>query len=267
LEILVVDQSKDVCSDVTAFVENHNRLISYHRCILAGLPQARNYGWQQAKYDAIVFVDDDIRCGPDFVTQHLRALSLPRVGLVAGGIDEPNKNYDPGPPTGTFNRWTATAVRGFSNCHEHEVDHAAGCNFSVWRRALETCGGVDEQLSTGAGLYEETELCLRIKRAGYRIYFNGKAHLEHLAVATGGCRVKDHAAYIRGLAHNRALLIQRHLRWFQVPIALGRLAALTVSHALYYRTFRSLIQSIPACLQGLHDGSKPPICSKFAHEN
>jgi GT2 family glycosyltransferase len=270
LEVMVIDQSKN-CEDgnaaLQAFVAAHPERISYHNVNFRGLPLARNYGWQKAKYSAIVFVDDDIRCSPDFVTQHLRVLSLPDVGLVAGGVYEPNKNYDPGPPTGTFNRWTATPVRGFANCRQHEVDHAVGCNFSAWRRALESCGGVDEQLAFGAGLYEETDLCLRIKRAGYRIYFNGKAQLEHLAVATGGCRVKDPTAYVVGLAHNRALVIRRHLRWFQVPIALGRLAALTFSHALYYRTFRALIEFIPACLQGLRDGAKSPICTKFAHED
>src|SRR5208282_5166662 len=88
LEILVVDQSSEEASALRDLVLKHPDLISYHKVHFRGLPLARNYGWQQAKYEAIVFMDDDIRCGPDLVSEHLRGLTLPNTGMVAGGIDE-----------------------------------------------------------------------------------------------------------------------------------------------------------------------------------
>lgn len=69
------------------------------------------------------------------------------------------------------------------------MDHAPGGNSSVWRPILRDLDGIDEGLQVGAALYEETDFCLRVKRAGHRIYFNGRARVTHLAVATGECRV------------------------------------------------------------------------------
>lgn len=261
LEILVVDQSADVPGQVARLAELHPDVIRYHRVSFRGLPEARNHGWQHATHEAIIFVDDDIRCGPEFVSEHLRALTLPRVGVVAGGIDEANKPADVGPPTGLYKAWTSTPMTGFGAWKEGDVDHAKGCNFSVWKRALVEVGGVDERLNVGAALYEEADLCLRIKRAGYRIYFNGKARLTHLAAADGGCRVGQVRSYVFAMAHNRSLMIRRHGRWYHAPVALGRLAALGFSYARHYRTPRAIAACVSGSLQGLLAGRKPPLCT------
>ena len=114
------------------------------------------------------------------------ALRLPDVGVVAGAIDEANRPPDTASATGAYEPWTATPSRGFGKQGEGDTDHAPGGNFSCWRRAIMAAGGVDEALNVGAALYEETELCLRVKRAGFRVYFNGRARLTHLAAADGG---------------------------------------------------------------------------------
>jgi GT2 family glycosyltransferase len=238
LEILIIDQSPEADpvthEELTSLVAEHSALITYHTTEPLGIPAVRNYGWRHARYDAILFVDDDIRCGPDLVGEHVRALCLPGVGFVAGAIEEPRRPAET-KDTGRFNRWTATPLGGFAAHGEKDVDHGRGCNFSAWRQALEHAGGVDEILNIGAGLYEETELALRLRRVGYRVYFNGKARLVHLEANNGGCRVKDIQKYIRGLSHNRAILIRRHIRWYQFPIALARMAALAAAYAWHYR--------------------------------
>src|SRR6202043_3278415 len=151
------------------------------------LPLARNYGWQHAKYEAIVFVDDDIRCGPELVSEHLRGLTQPGIGMVAGGIDEPRSSQENGKP-GHFNPWTATPSRGFESTGEFHVSHVPGGNFSAWRSVLQTAGGFDEALTAGAALYEETELSLRVSKCGFDIWFRGSARLQHLAAGGGGWR-------------------------------------------------------------------------------
>ena len=197
LEILIVDQSDEVGQDLRELVEQHAGIISHHQVSFRGLPLARNYGWQRARYDAILFVDDDTRCPPDLVSEHLRALQMTGVGAVAGGIDERYRPADSGPLTGIYRAWTATPLRGFGALGEGDVHHAGGGNFSVWRRAILAAGGADETLNQGAALYEETDLCLRIRRAGFRIVFNGRARLTHLAAAGGGCRVDQVQPYVR----------------------------------------------------------------------
>lgn len=263
LEILVVDQSEAVGEDLADFLARHSDLISHHLVSFRGLPKARNYGWQHAKYEAILFVDDDIRCGPELVTEHLRALRLPGVGIVAGGIDEAHRPADVAPRPGSYRPWTATPIRGFAAHGEGDSDHAPGGNFSAWRRVLEQAGGLDEALDRGAALYEETDLCLRVRRSGYRIYFNGRARLTHLAAPSGGCRVDRVAEYVRTLAHNRGVMIRRHGRWFHAPVALGRLAAMGASYARHYRVPSALPACFVGALRGLRDGGRPPVRTRF----
>ncbi len=263
VEILIVDQSPEESSAVQDLVRQHSDLISYHRVSFRGLPLARNYGWQKAKYEAIVFVDDDIRCGPSLVSEHLSGLTQSNVGMVAGGVDDliPSKKSRAEP--GRFNFWTATPVRSFGANDKCFVQHVAGCNFSVWRSVLKAAGGFDEALAMGAALYEETELCLRVQKLGLDISFNGNARLQHLAVAHGGCRAPDLPTYIRSLAHNRAILIGRNLRWFQVPVAYVRLLLLIVSYAIHYRTVGIFAPGIAGFTSGVRAARRPPICSRY----
>lgn len=263
LEVLVVDQSPDVGEEIDRLADRHPGLIAHHRVPFRGLPRARNYGWQNAAHDAIVFVDDDIRCGPDFVSEHIRALRRPGVGVVGGGIDEPNRAADRLRRPGVYRRWTATPLRGFGAEGGGEADHAAGCNFSAWRRALVAAGGFDEGLCAGAALYEETDLCLRVRRAGFRVAFHGDARLTHLIAARGGCRVEQIRDYVRALAHNRGVMIRRHGRWFHAPTALGRLAGLGLSYARHYRAPGALAACLAGGWSGLRDGADPPICTPF----
>jgi GT2 family glycosyltransferase len=263
LEILVVDQSEKIVPEVERLVAAHPELISYHRVSFIGLPEARNYGWQNAEFEVVVFVDDDIRCEPTLVNEHLRALNLPLVGLVAGGIIEQNCSNHKTDRIGKFNYWTATPLRGFAAKGEGEVEHAPGGNFSVWRNRLKAVGGFDEAMNVGAALYEETELCLRIKRSGYRIYFNGKARLIHLAASGGGCRVDEVSHYVRAMAHNRCMLIRRYLKWYHKPTAIFRLMLLAAAFSLRYRQLRAFLGAIHGAVDGWQKAVRPPQCTQF----
>jgi phosphatidylinositol alpha-1,6-mannosyltransferase len=262
LEILIVDQSTEEVHALRSLAHAHSDVISYHKVLFHGLPLARNYGWQQAKYEAILFVDDDIRCGPDLVSEHLRGLTQPNVGMVAGGIDEPTFGRGSSQP-GHFSSWTATPSRGFESTGECRVSHVPGGNFSAWRSVLQRAGGFDEALAPGAALYEETELCLRVRKSGFDILFRGSARLQHLAAGNGGCRVPDLPKYISSLAHNRAILIRRNLRWFQVPVACLRLLLLFASYAAHYRNLAILQPAIAGFTTGLRAAKQPPICSQY----
>jgi GT2 family glycosyltransferase len=266
LEILIVDQSPEEDPELMDLVHQYRDLVSYHKVSFRGLPLARNYGWQQARHEALVFVDDDIRCGPGLASEHLRGLTQPNVGMVAGGIDERISLEEDGPTPGRFNSWTATPERGFSSTDNCLAQHVPGGNFSAWRSVLQAAGGFDEALAIGAALYEETELCLRVRKCGFEIYFNGSARLQHLSAGVGGCRVPNLPNYMGSLAHNRAILIRRHLRWFQSPVAYVRLVLLFISYAAHYHTLRVFRPGIAGFLRGVQAAKHPPVCSRYASE-
>ena len=261
LEILVVDQSAQVSAQWLAFVQAHAAVVSYHRVPFRGSAKARNYAWQHARYDALVFVDDDIRCGPSFLAEHLRTLHLAGVGLVAGAVDTPGGPRSMGRSPGRFAQWTANPRAGFEAEGEFECEHAQECNFAVWRKALFTVGGIDEAFDAPAALYEGADLSLRVKRAGFRVYFNGRARLLHWAAPSGGNRVLDIPVYFWGLAHNRAILMRRYLRWYHQPVAAARLSLLALSHAVHFRKPQTLAALFTGYFAGWQAGGRAPCCT------
>lgn len=266
LEILVVDQSSIPDPDVAALVAANSDLLRHYRVAFRGLPRARNFGWQHVRYDYLLYVDDDIRCGPELVTEHLRVLTRPGVGLVGGGIDEmaePSNNT----AMPVFDRWSASPRGGFAAQTEGLAEHAKGCNFSARRDVLEQCGGADEALSAGAALYEETDLALRIAALGYEIRFNGAARLRHLAAASGGCRTDEVTEYVGALAHNRAVLIRRHCRGLQRPVAFAHLASTGLAFAWHYRTPGCLPATWRGARAGWADGGRRPDCTVSSRQS
>jgi GT2 family glycosyltransferase len=263
MEILVVDQSSSPSDSLAEMARQHPGVITCRRVPFRGLPRARNYGWQQARYEAIVFVDDDVRCGPSLISEHLRTLCRTNAGMVAGGVDEAGDEKTRGQCPGKFNAWTASPVRSFSAAGEGLVQHVAGCNFSAWRSVLKQAGGFDEALTVGAALYEETETCLRVRKLGYDIAFNGTARVRHLTAGGGGCRVPELPRYVGSLAHNRAILIARHLQWFQRPVAYLRLGLLLLSYALHYQTMAVFQPAFAGALAGARAARLAPVCSRF----
>ena len=263
LEVLVVDQSDDVDPALVETVQQSGGLMSHHRVGFQGLPQARNFGWQMAASTNIVFVDDDIRCGPELVSEHARGLQQKGVGVVAGGIREVKGAGGERDRPGRFNRWTASPSRGFASRRDVDVDHVPGGNFSCLRQVIREAGGFDEALSVGASLYEETDFSLRVLRLGYRIRFNGRARLTHLSAASGGCRVSDISSYMWALGHNRAVLVRRHVAAIYWPTALARLVLLGLSYSAEYQQTRPLRACLSGFAKGWHQGRMPPVCTDY----
>jgi GT2 family glycosyltransferase len=233
-EILIIDQSSKRDEIIENFVKQYD-YIKYHFIThFRGLPEARNYGASKAKNPCLLFLDDDIKCDKKLLSEHAKTLEQKGVGVCAGGITEAYKlNKDQ--PIGKFIKYSATPLRGFHLERKKEVDHAGGGNFSVKREVYLEVNGVDELLTKGAALYEETDFCLRVKKAGYDIFFNYDAHVYHLAAETGGCRVPKIEKYIFSLARNRSLIIQRHLPWYYRITAHFYLLKLI---AAYYKEYR-----------------------------
>lgn len=258
LQILIVDQSDAPDAELRQLVSEAPELVTYFSVQFRGLPQARNYGWLRARFERIVFVDDDVRLGPDFVAEHATALNEPGVGVVAGGVDE--LSNDRSGRIGDFSYWLGAPRGAFAAVGEFDVMSAKGCNFSTKRGLLRQLGGIDELLGVGAALHEETEFCLRVHAAGLRVRFNGRARLIHFAAPSGGCRVREPRQYVRALSHNRALVLRRHLKPYHYPSALARLLILGAAYARANRDLLVLGELVRGCVDGLKDGVRQPVC-------
>lgn len=258
-EIIVVDQSPTANQVLVDLAASSDSRLKYIRVDFKGLPQARNFGARQAAHELIVYVDDDIRASPSFLGLHHAAHLRDGVHLVAGGIDEagcPETSHS----TGSFNWWTATPVANFASRQEGPCLHVKGCNFSIRKTALSQVGGFDQALTVGAALYEELELALRLHAAGMSAWFAPQARLTHLAAPMGGCRVnKDWPRYMHGLAHNRGILIFRHLRSWHRPTAILRLLLLGLSYSRLDLSIRPLLATLRGLVAGRRAAALPPV--------
>lgn len=265
MEILIVDQSEATDPEIARIAQANPELISYHHVKFRGLPIARNFGWQHARHEIVLYIDDDIRCESRFVSEHARAFTSPDIAVVGGAIDEPTRNIVRDRLRMDFDPWTATPYDGgFHHVHEdREADHAKGGNFAVRKQVLRALGGFDENLGIGAALHEETEFCLRVREHGGRIRFAHRARLTHLAAPSGGCRVPDLRRYIWSLAHNRSILIRRHLGWLHRPTAALRLALLCLSYTIHHRSPRLLWAGVRGFVSGCVRGGQAPRQSRW----
>lgn len=266
-EVIVVDQSDDINDRALKLLAKSEVPCRYFKGHFKGLPQARNFGLQQTCKDIILYIDDDIRCDQSLVKNHYQAHLDSGAQLIAGGITEKKGESLTSAPPGSFNKWTATAVRNYSSKQAGWCCHAPGGNFSVKKQAFINVGNMDEVLNIGAALYEESELALRLAKAGYKAWFEPKAHLTHLAAPMGGCRVtKDWPKYMYGLGHNRAILVFRHLSPIYWTTSISRTLLLGLSYSRVDKSLKPFISVIKGLNAGRRVANQPPVNSKLTGE-
>jgi glycosyltransferase involved in cell wall biosynthesis len=124
---------------------------------------ARNVGIAQARGETIVFVDDDVWVPPDFIAAHARAHASGTGDLAVSGpiLNVPSYETRPEPAAGNYSR-----------------AFLCTCNVSLPRSALEAVGGFDEVFDLYG--WEDTELGLRLRRAGVARAFAWDAYLYHI---------------------------------------------------------------------------------------
>jgi len=88
---------------------------------------------------------------------------------------------------------------------------------SFRREVFARVGGFDKTYG-GSAIGEETDFCLRARRAGYRFVFEPRAALEHLHLPTGGCRAPRFEDWLYWHSHNSVLFVLRHARRALLPL-------------------------------------------------
>lgn len=181
----------------------------------------RAEGVKHAKGEYLLFVDDDNEIYPDMITELVRFMELhPGTGLAAplslGGDD----GKEVGALGCGIDLKTSRAVFVQSGVRVEQVDPngvypttAATNSFMMTREAYEKSGGWDPYFEI---MYEETDLGLRVQKAGFEQYYAPKARTLHLgAVATGenvGLRSLGIGSPRRAytFARNRSIMMRRH---------------------------------------------------------
>jgi GT2 family glycosyltransferase len=174
--------------------------------------------------DFVLLLNNDTTVDPDLVRAMLPAFKDPRVG-IAGPIityyDAPARVWSAG---GTYNRWlgytlnpqmdrplTEVLAEG-----DRTVDYINGCALMARREVFQHVGGLWEAFFL---YFEETDLCLRARRAGFSSRLVARPLVRHKVSASGGQRgsnvLTPSKAYYFG--RNVFHLLRRHARgWWAV---------------------------------------------------
>lgn len=159
---------------------------------------ARNCGLREARGELICFLDADCLPQPGWLDRLVAAHGAGHP-VVGGGVALTTAGYwslcDDLLSFGATLAWSQPGPR----------KDLPSLNFLIERRAIEGCGGFDESFVRPAG--EDTDLCLRLRAAGYTLHCEPQAMVVHQHDRRSLVQTLRHL-YGYGVAH--ALLGQRH---------------------------------------------------------
>ena len=187
LELIVVDNcSTDHTRQVIESLIGNNRYpLRYVYELKLGLSHARNCGILYARGDVVIFIDDDSLPQSDVWIQNIVNSYLnPEVCAAGGDIDLIWPNG--GRPGWVHDFLLPSLGKTMFDCTEKTELHFPlypwGSNISFRKDSVEKLNGFSTQLGrTGMGLLsgEETELCLRLEKAGKKIVYVPDAVVLH----------------------------------------------------------------------------------------
>ncbi|MBC8066378.1 MAG: glycosyltransferase [Chlorobia bacterium] len=176
-EVIVVDDASPDNAHQTVADFPRAKLFQNEKNL--GFAATCNRGFQESNGDIVIFLNSDTivpRAG------FIRLIeSLTRSGSIAatGPMSNHAGYYQYCEPTYTCKEGIEDFARDFAarNEPDKEVEMLVGFCLAVRRSVLEEVGVFDEQF--GIGLFEDTDLCYRIQRAGYKLMLSSRSFVHH----------------------------------------------------------------------------------------
>lgn len=223
--IMVIDDP-----DNAALIREHLQL--YHRLygLNVKLVQHReNYGYApainsgvaQARGDALLFLNSDVvPISPGWLGRLYRKLKhrrnhgavAPKLLFGNGTIQHAGVSFYRDAQQRVYNRSPFKGYpAGFAAANQPgAVEALTGACLLLRREALEAAGGLSEDYIIGD--FEDTDLCLRLKQAGYSLYYEPRVSLYHFERQS----IEHHDLHRLTLAEQYNQW-QQQSRWFDAP--------------------------------------------------
>ncbi len=171
-----------------------------------------------------VFVEnEDTTVDPGFFDTLIAATRAdPQIGVIGPVVYtfEPGRTISSG---GGRVRWAvadaeniAMGVEDVGQLVAGPVDFINGCGLLISREAIEKVGVLDESFFI---YYEETDWCQRVRKSGFKVWFEPKAVMRHKAPITWTGLGPSTLYY---MARNRIRFFARHAPWYWWPWAVAR---------------------------------------------
>lgn len=248
------DNTEDVCRQYSAKMPNIQYVKSRVR---NGLPRNRNIGLRRAKGELVFFIEDDLvledDCLATLVTTYDNLKVNNSVGGIAPRLIEENRMVYPDKEPFIFNKLTGEVTNNYMVYSDRvsEVVTVHAC--SMYAKApLEAVEGYEENAYVGNFIREETDLNFRIKKLGYKFYFQPNAVAQHNQIKSGGCRTST-------LVHREIYSFRNHLvfilRIFGAK-SIYMIPSYIISYSLQFLRY-SVRVTVTTLKKVLHTGSTP----------
>lgn len=191
------------------------------RCAMTNTPgviAAMEAALTHCRSDAaiVAITDDDTEPRPDWIERIVATFADPRVG-GAGGRDWQAKDRGASSVVGKlqwFGRTVGNHHLGTGSARDVDVLKGANC---AYRAPLLRAAGFDARLAgAGAQQYWELALCLRLRRAGWRLVYDPAIAVDHHVEPRGDDdqlhRGVFAAAPLSDAVHNETLVLLEHQR-------------------------------------------------------
>lgn len=243
-ELIVVDQTKEHDRETALFLDKlrAEKKIILLRLDYPNLPNARNEGIKAATGDIVLFLDDDVAINPGFIPAHLSLYDDPDIGATTGPVTVVNTGKNDNIVFKNsfslkgllkslfffFIRGKASRVSSFgimanfSGAKELYADTGIGCNLAFRKSIFSVCGFFDANYA-GNAIREDTDMCVRVRKAGYKIKYHPQAKLVHYMENSGGTRNSNAKEYWKIFFQNQCYF---YLKNFSSPRFLIRLVLL-----------------------------------------
>ena len=187
---LVVDNNSSDATEDIVQLHQHQGLIPhlrYCRESQLGLAHARHRAVMETTSKLIAFVDDDCLLAPDWLRQAVAfSFTHPNAGAIGGRVQ---LLWESPPPHTALSRTTWYAEQNYGDVPQQlpstGFTYLVGAGLVLRRTALKDSGWLEKRMlvgreGRGLGAGEDIEIVLRIRRAGYDLWYNPAMFLEHV---------------------------------------------------------------------------------------
>jgi len=251
-ELIICDDcSTDATTAVVEGFTSRDSRISYQRnSMRMDLPANRNAGIAHATARLIYFVEDDVVLEPDTIGKLVCAYKqLKAEGVKVGAvgprsIEPPKKGKMLALETRTsararakmmdnpsfIDRWTGLMYQNFQTTGSGLKRSVLLPSWSLFDRdALDFIGGYESEAYMRFHCsHEETDLFVRLQKAGYKLFFCPGAVTHHMRESSGGARTSPFKYYYNYLGAHFIFLV-RNFKWAATYMIPACLAFLTYS--------------------------------------
>ena len=201
-EVLIVDNASgdDTAEQVQAWAQRAPRAVRYLYEAQTGKAFALNTGVAAARGRMLAFFDDDCEPRPEWLGQLVNGFAESGVGVVGGPAYSHFPEEVEQDPERRFlaRKFLGDFTLGETRRELQGWESPLGCNMGVLAEAARKAGGFTVAFGPRGkvkGAYEESDFAWRIRRAGYRLWYEPQAAVDHYPEAAR----LTHAG-IRGLA-------------------------------------------------------------------